>query len=81
MDTILKRRSQRAYSEKDVPEDVLRQVVNAGLNAPSAMNQQPWRIYVVRNKQFLRDLGCKITENDMKQVSWNKCNRNAMAVV
>lgn len=29
----------------------------AGLKAPSAMNQQPWRIFIIRDKAFLRNTG------------------------
>lgn len=43
--------------KKDVPEDVIKKIVEAGRLSPSAMNLQPWIFIVVRNKETLRELG------------------------
>ncbi len=47
MEAILKRRSIRSYQPKPIEEEKLRRVLEAGRQAPSASNQQPWRIVVV----------------------------------
>ncbi|MDR1825517.1 MAG: nitroreductase [Bifidobacteriaceae bacterium] len=47
IEDIAGRHSTRAYTSQPVPPDVLRQIAIAGLQAPSAMNHQPWRIVVV----------------------------------
>ena len=48
--TIIKtRRSVRAYTDKPIPEDVLRRVLEAARLAPSACNFQPWRFVVVKD--------------------------------
>lgn len=44
------RRSIRKYQDKQVPRDVLEQIIEAGLRAPSAMNRQPWHLTVVRGR-------------------------------
>jgi len=49
MEAIKKRRSIRSYKSKDVPEDVLRRVLDAARLAPSARNRQEWRFVVVRD--------------------------------
>jgi len=41
MDTIFKRRSIRRFTPEPVPQDVLIQFIKAGMNAPSAGNEQP----------------------------------------
>lgn len=46
---IQSRRSIRQYQQKPVPKELLEQVVTAGIWAPSAMNEQPWRFAVVTN--------------------------------
>ena len=46
--TILTRRSVRKYKPEQIPGDVLQQIIDAGLHAPSAMGRQPWHIVVVR---------------------------------
>jgi nitroreductase len=49
MEAIRKRRSVRAYEPKPVPRDLLQSVIDAGNEAPSAMNSQPWRFVVVED--------------------------------
>lgn len=57
IETILARRSVRdGYTNAEVPEHVLDQVLRCGLAAPSSKNAQPWRIHVVTDRPFLRSL-------------------------
>ncbi len=48
--TILGRRSVRSYQQKPVPEKDLKTILEAGRNAPSAGNRQPWHVVVVREE-------------------------------
>lgn len=48
---ILERRSYRVYQDKPVPEDVIENLLKAGMFAPSAMNSQPWEFLVIRDAQ------------------------------
>ena len=60
MDTfecIRKRRDIRSFLKKDVPEDVIKKILEAGRLSPSAMNLQPWNFIVIRNKETLKELG------------------------
>lgn len=60
MDTfecIRKRRDIRDFIKKEVPDDVIRKIVEAGRLSPSAMNLQPWNFIVIRNKGTLKELG------------------------
>ncbi|MGH7799414.1 MAG: nitroreductase family protein [Thermodesulfobacteriota bacterium] len=60
MDTfecIRKRRDIRSYLKKDVPDDLIRKMIEAGRLAPSAMNLQPWHFIVIKNKETLKELG------------------------
>jgi len=49
-DVIRTRRSIRKYQDKEIPEDVLMRVLDAGRIAPSGSNRQPWRFVVVKDK-------------------------------
>jgi nitroreductase/predicted transcriptional regulator YdeE len=51
-DTIAKRRSIRKFKPDPIPEDTLRQIIQAGLLAPSGKNNQPWKFYVVRGEKI-----------------------------
>ncbi len=52
MEAIKTRRSIRRYKALQVPETLLREVLNAARLAPSADNAQPWKIIVVRDEQL-----------------------------
>ncbi len=48
-EAIRTRRSIRAYSDKPIPDDSLRRVLDAARLAPSAKNRQEWRFIVVKD--------------------------------
>ncbi len=59
MDTfecIRKRRAVSSYIQQDVPDDVIKKIIEAGRLAPSAMNSQPWHFIVIKNKKMLEEL-------------------------
>jgi len=56
LDLILSRRSIRRYETKDIPEEVLHQILEAGRQAPSAVNRQPFRFVVVNDNDLLKNL-------------------------
>ncbi len=62
MDLIETRKSVRQYSNKTIPDDILKQILNAGRLAPSWMNSQPWQFIVVKSQET-KDLLCKLSNN------------------
>ncbi len=54
--TILKRRSVRAYESKQIDEKDIRQILVAGQYAPTAMGDQPWHFTVVQNNDLIEKL-------------------------
>lgn len=59
-DAIFGRRSVRKYTDQPVSEEDIKDVINAGLVAPSGINLQPWYFVVVKSEEKLRELS-KIT--------------------
>lgn len=51
------RQSDRKFSSKPVPEEVLRRIVEHALLAPSATNQQPWSLVVVHDPEVAERVG------------------------
>jgi nitroreductase len=45
---ILSRRSVRLYKKEQVPEFMIKRILEAGRFAPSAGNSQPWKFVVLR---------------------------------
>lgn len=62
MDIIETRKSVRKYLDKEIPNDVLRQILEAGRLAPSWMNSQPWKFIVVKNQET-KNLLSKLSSN------------------
>lgn len=54
--TILARRSVRVFRSKQVPEHLVRRVLEAARYAPSAGNGQPWRFVVVRDAALIGEM-------------------------
>ena len=53
---IYRRTSVRNFLDKDVSDDLIIQIIKAGMQAPSAKNQQPWEFYIVKNKKLIEKL-------------------------
>jgi nitroreductase len=56
LDVILSRRSIRKYENKEIPPEILQQILEAGRQAPSAVNRQPFRFVVVKDHEIMKDL-------------------------
>lgn len=50
-EVIYKRRSNRIFSKKPVPDELVRRVIEAGRFAPSHGNYQPWAFIVVNDRE------------------------------
>ncbi len=50
-EAILKRRSIRRYMDKDIPDEILEKILEAGTWAPSSCNEQLWNFTVVKSKE------------------------------
>ncbi|HSD59176.1 MAG TPA: nitroreductase family protein [Methanotrichaceae archaeon] len=60
--TIYQRRSVRNFCPDAVPDDAIKEIIRAGTFAPSAMNTQPWRFVVIRNREMIKKLSDKAKE-------------------
>jgi nitroreductase len=55
------RRAVRKYKDKPVDRDTIGQVIDAGMMAPSAMNRQPWKFYVLTGRETIRSFSKAIS--------------------
>jgi nitroreductase len=65
---IRARRSVRDYLPDEVPDDVIREMIRAGCHAPSAMNKQPWRFVVIKDRELMKKLSEKAREMWMERL-------------
>ncbi len=56
MKEIFNRRSIRKFESRPIEKEKIDQLLRAGMQAPSAANQQPWEFIVVENKENLKNL-------------------------
>ena len=62
MKEIYERRSIRKYNNKEIDNEIITEILKAGMNAPSAMNKKPYELIVIKNKETLSKLS-KIKPN------------------
>ncbi len=51
--TIYEIRAVRKYSDKLVDKEIISQIIDAGRMAPSAINMQPWKFYVLTKQETI----------------------------
>jgi nitroreductase len=49
LDSLFKRRSIRKFQDKELPDDIVHDLLKAAMAAPTAANWQPWEFIVVRD--------------------------------
>jgi len=67
LQTIYERRSVRKYKNKFVDKSTIEKILDAGRMAPSAINEQPWKFYVVTNKETIHSFSKEISKITAKE--------------
>lgn len=62
-ETITSRRSIRAYKPEQIRQSQLDSIMEAGINAPSALNRQSWEVRVIQNPELLAKLNNTFVED------------------
>lgn len=81
IDTILKRRSTRSYRPDALTKEQLDAVVNAGLWAPTARNQQEIYMAVVTDRALMEEFIGEYLERDPKGKRFGRFNYDAPAFI
>jgi nitroreductase len=55
-DAIQTKRAIRKFQDKPLPEDVVRDILNAGRRSQSSKNEQAWQFIAIRDKSILKGL-------------------------
>lgn len=66
---INNRRAVRKFKSKTVERILIEQILNAGRMAPSALNKQPWRFYVLTEKESIHSISKEIAKVTVKHVA------------
>jgi nitroreductase len=62
-DFLKTRRSIRNFEDKDVPLDIVLEIIHESCLAPSAQNGQPWQFIIVNNKEWIKKLSDESKKN------------------
>lgn len=65
------RRSVRDYEDKQVPLEILIEIINESCLAPSSTNGQPWRFVVVTDRNVMRELSDESKRNLLREIERN----------
>lgn len=66
LNTIKERRSVRVFKDEQIKDEDLQEVLEAGLYAPSAINQQSWHFTVIQNGKALENFTQTAKETFLK---------------
>lgn len=61
MSLIVNRKSIRKYTNQKIEKEKITELLKAGMQAPSAKNQQPWKFIIVDNREILDELSLTST--------------------
>lgn len=84
VETIMTRRSVRQYKPQAVEREKMQTIVECGINAPNAMNKQPWEVGVVDNADYINgvtELYKKANPKAAEDPAFKNMFRNAPTVV
>lgn len=65
LELIFSRRSIRKYQTADVGDDLVRDLLEAAMAAPSAVAKDPWEFVVVRDPQMRADIAAGLPNGNM----------------
>lgn len=62
MQAILTRKSVRSYTGQEVSDEQVKQIIEAGMRAPSGLANEPWRFAIIRDKNVKSNIA-KLTKH------------------
>ena len=73
-EAIYTRRAVREFTAEPVDEMTIRQLIDAAIQAPSAVNQQPWSFCVVRDQALLARISSEAKAHMLRTSPAGRCH-------
>jgi len=70
-DILINRRSVRNYQPKPVPIDIIQNIINDSILAPSAGNEQPWEFIIVNNHKMIDRISTTCKKSMLQRIAAN----------
>jgi Nitroreductase len=79
---IRNRKSTRKYKEEQIKEEELQAILEAGIQAPSAINAQSWHFTVIQNKELIGQINEKSKEKmlESEDISIRNIGKSTMSI-
>lgn len=77
IEAIYARRSVRQYTSRKVDAKAVEELIGAAIQAPSAMNIQPWAFAVIQDREILNRISVKAMEFLARSFHWQKNSEHA----
>ena len=81
VENIMARRSIRKYKAEPVDREILKQIMECGVNAPNGQNKQSWEVRVVDNPELLSEMSKAMGEAHPGNDFAKECFRGAPVMV
>ena len=59
VEQMIKRRSIRKFKPEDIDNKSIEIIIECGINAPTGMNNQPWKFTVIKNRELIDEISRK----------------------
>jgi len=79
MKTILERRSTRSFSSEQISENILKDLANAAMHAPSGMCKKTWKFTIVTNKELIEKLA-RVIEKVLNRPGYDMYKPTALII-
>ena len=76
---ILYRRSVRKFSAEPIPQNILEDLAEAGLHAPSGMGKKTWKFTVISNPEIIAELAAVIGQ-ELGRADYNMYAPSALII-
>lgn len=68
LDCIKTRRSIRKFLDKEVEKDKINKLIEAGIQAPSSVDCQPWHFIIIKDKEIKKELANTKEEDNREHI-------------
>lgn len=72
---IKTRRSRRKFLARDVPDEIIRELIDVARRAPSSMDSQPWEFVVIKDNEIKKGLA------ELKEKENEECILGAKVII
>ena len=68
IELLKKRRAIRDFEDRDVPPEVVQEIIQESCLAPSSMNRQSWRFIIIMDRSMIQRLSDESKKNTLEQI-------------